>query len=97
MAMNFAQAGRAENPDLAAALAQQEQEANMLRAAETQADAQTKNSLLTGGAMLASAAPAGTFMSAGIPAAAGAAAVPAAMTPMGWGALGALGLGSLFL
>lgn len=113
--MGFTQAGRAENPDLAWATNAQEEQANALRAAETQADAQTKNSLLTGGAMLAQAAPEGSLMTAATPAAAaipaaaatatmpavaGVAAVPAApaaMTPVGWGALAALGLGSMFL
>lgn len=113
--MGFTQAGRAENPDLAWATNEQEAQANALRASETQADAQNKQSLLTGGAMLAQAAPAGTLMSAAtpavaaapaiaatatsaaVPAVAGAAATGAAMTPVGWGALAALGLGSMFL
>ena len=61
MAMRFSQAQAAENPDLARALAMQQQMANELKAAEMQADAQNTASYMQGGAMLAQAAPEGTF------------------------------------
>lgn len=61
MAMSFAQAQRAQNPDLAEALAAQTNISNQLKAGENQAKMQNRNSNMVGGAMLAQAAPEGTF------------------------------------
>lgn len=62
--MRFAQAGRAENPDLAAALWRQTQEANALKGYEMQAAAQEQTNYMNAGVGLAGAAPKGTFQNA---------------------------------
>lgn len=57
MAMRFSQAQRAENPDLAKAMAMQEQQSNALRAQEENEKASLRNA----GVELAVASPEGTF------------------------------------
>lgn len=64
MAMQFARAQQAQNPDLAQALVQQTNIANNLKAQENQAKQQNRQSYMQGGAMLAQAAPDGTFTNA---------------------------------
>lgn len=60
MVMRFSQAQRAENPDLAVAMAMQQQQANALK----QGEANQKASLMNAGVDLAVAAPEGTFTNA---------------------------------
>ena len=61
MAMSFTEARRAENPDLAQALLQQQEMSNALKAQKQQQTMQMRNSNAIGGAMLAQNAPDGMF------------------------------------
>ena len=61
MAMSFIEANRAENPDLAQALQQQQEMSNALKAQKQQQTMQMRNSNAIGGALLAQNAPDGMF------------------------------------
>lgn len=94
MAMSFIGANRAENPDLAQALMQQQNMSNALKAQEQQQTMQMRNSNAIGGAMLAQNAPDGTFYTPGAETAALDSAAMGGTEALGADAIASAGLDS---